>query len=82
MSEKQQISSQPNLTHNIKPAVQDEVLAIDEGYRIYNETTTSIEAMKEVYRDDREMLELLNLAGELTIDYPKLFRKIWDSQIL
>lgn len=35
--------------------------------------------MKEVYKNDEEMTKLLNQIGEVHVDYPKLFKSIWDS---
>jgi|LakMenEpi03Aug12_release.lakeMendotaPanAssembly.Ray.scaffolds.fasta_scaffold3166847_1 hypothetical protein len=35
--------------------------------------------MKELYKDDNEMIKLLNQIGEVVVDYPKLFKKIWDN---
>jgi len=35
--------------------------------------------MKELYKDDQDMQNLLNQIGEVVVDYPKLFKKIWDN---
>lgn len=38
--------------------------------------------MKEEFANDEAMKNLLNIAGELTVEYPKLFKKVWESQLL
>lgn len=44
-----------------------------------NETTSSVEIMKELYQGDEEMVRLLNQIGEVTVEYPKLLKSIWES---
>ena len=35
--------------------------------------------MKELYKEDADMLDLLNKIGEVGVEYPKLFKQIWES---
>jgi hypothetical protein len=35
--------------------------------------------MKELYKDDADMMSLLNKIGEVGVEYPKLFKQIWES---
>ena len=37
----------------MEPRSTRETIQVDEGYRVHNETTTSIEAMKEIYKEDK-----------------------------
>jgi len=44
-----------------------------------NETTSTVEIMKEMYKGDEDMGKLLNQIGEINVEYPKLFNSIWQS---
>lgn len=44
-----------------------------------NETTSTVEIMKDMYKGDEEMGKLLNQIGEIDVEYPKLFNSIWES---
>lgn len=49
------------------------------SYLNIEQTTSSVEIMKAVYKDDEDMIKLLDQIGEVMVDYPKLFKKIWES---
>lgn len=61
--ERRLMEAQPNTTMGLVGKTEKLSLDIDEGFLKASETTSSIEALKEEYREDKEMLELLNLAG-------------------
>lgn len=43
------------------------------------ETTSSVEALKEHFRNDAEFVTILNQLGEIDVRYPRLFETIWSS---
>ena len=42
------------------------------------ETTSTVQSLKEDFQEREEVVELLNKLGEMIIEYPRLFKKVWD----
>ena len=66
-----------SMVEGIENPTELEATEIPVSFLNVNETTSSVEIMKELYKDDKDMMQLLNQIGEVSLDYPKLFKQIW-----
>lgn len=56
-----------------------ETLVVNPEFLNEKETTSSVEILKEHFKEDKEFIQLLNQLGEVDVRYPKLFETVWQS---